>query len=132
MILNREYLMNRIDNDVELLCDLHEIFLEDLPCRREAVTAALQSGDLDELRSAAHAIKGALGNLGGEEAHEAARLLEELARAGTTEGLREAARGARSPGRTAAARIGQARRGARVVRLPPDGWLRHYSAATRS
>ena len=46
------------------LVDLVETFVETLPERGEALRKAHDAGDLDELRSLAHSLKGAAGSYG--------------------------------------------------------------------
>ncbi|HEX5050865.1 MAG TPA: Hpt domain-containing protein [Planctomycetota bacterium] len=58
------------DGDPELLLDLIQMFLDDGPCKVQAVSEGLAAGDFDKMERAAHSLKGSSGNLG-------ARLLQE-------------------------------------------------------
>ncbi|HEX8989744.1 MAG TPA: EAL domain-containing protein [Rhodocyclaceae bacterium] len=56
-------------------------FLEDMPAYLEEMEQAIAVGDTEALRRAAHAVKGASGNLGAMQLAAAAREIEELAEA---------------------------------------------------
>ncbi len=75
---------------MQLLQDLVDIFLEDLPRRLRALRAALAEDDVEGLLAAAHAIKGSVSTFAAAAAYEAASQLEDLARSGTGAGLKAA------------------------------------------
>ncbi|HEX8963240.1 MAG TPA: EAL domain-containing protein [Rhodocyclaceae bacterium] len=56
-------------------------FLEDMPAYLEEMEQAIAMGDAEALRRAAHAVKGAAGNLGAAQLSSVAREIEELAEA---------------------------------------------------
>ncbi len=56
-------------------------FLEDMPAYLEEMEQAVAAGDAEALRRAAHAVKGAAGNLGAVQLSAVARSIEELAEA---------------------------------------------------
>lgn len=72
-------LLDRLSGDADLLADLLDLFLEDCPVRLAAVHAAVATGRGPEIRAAAHALKGAAGNLSARRLFTAAQLLEQLA-----------------------------------------------------
>ena len=78
-VWNRQELLERVDHDGELLCDLLRIFRKD--SQRILVTAkvALGHGNMPELTRAAHSLKGMLKNLSMNRAAEAAYALEKAA-----------------------------------------------------
>src|SRR5581483_1583985 len=67
-----------VSGDEQLMHDVVRIFLEDCPARLAAVAAAVERRDAEAIRSAAHALKGAAGNLAASGLFEAARVLERL------------------------------------------------------
>jgi two-component system, sensor histidine kinase and response regulator len=69
----------RLSDDVDLMTDVIRLFLEDLPMRLAAIKEAMTSRDAVALRAAAHALKGAAGNLSACGLFEAARALERVA-----------------------------------------------------
>ncbi len=75
-VLDTEELMIRLDNDMELLQELIEIFLEDYPQQMVAIANAIQSRNGQELQHAAHTLKGAVGNFCAKKAVELAFQLE--------------------------------------------------------
>jgi two-component system, sensor histidine kinase and response regulator len=77
----------QLDGDAELLREVAEVFIDDLPERMSAVAGAVERRDAEGLRLAAHAIKGSVAYFGAPAAVEAALALE---RAGSTEDLAHA------------------------------------------
>ena len=86
-----ERLLARCGGDAALVAKLARIFLKDSPRLLAKVQHAAAELDAQELASAAHALKGAVGHFGAQEAGDAARRLEEMGRreqlAGVGEGL---------------------------------------------
>lgn len=78
--LDRADLLRRIGGDSEFLVELVEIFQTDGELQLERARAALEAGEADGLRSAAHTIKGTAANIGGNQAAAAALALEKLGR----------------------------------------------------
>jgi HPt (histidine-containing phosphotransfer) domain-containing protein len=78
-----------VGDDREILLELVSLFFEDTQQRLEKLQKALAGGDLLVTRNEAHAIKGASGNFGAERLHEAAKRLEDAARAGQIAPARE-------------------------------------------
>jgi HPt (histidine-containing phosphotransfer) domain-containing protein len=64
----------------DFLTHLISIFLDDLSLRLESIRNAQARGDLETLRSAAHALKGASGELGAKRLHALCAELEATAR----------------------------------------------------
>ncbi|MCB0265028.1 MAG: Hpt domain-containing protein [Calditrichia bacterium] len=84
-VLNREELFARVDDDVELLGELIELFLEDYPDLITEIEKAIQQKDAIALKKAAHTLKGAVGNFCAEGAFEASRKLEAIGAQGNLE-----------------------------------------------
>ena len=76
--IDREALLNRVGGDEELLSEIVQLFLADCPLRIAAIKEAVAGGDPDEIRLAAHALKGAASNMSATALTAAARTLERL------------------------------------------------------
>jgi HPt (histidine-containing phosphotransfer) domain-containing protein len=59
----------------DVVVEFIDLFLGDLPARREAIRAALRDGDVEQVRAAAHALKSSAAYIG---AGELARLCKEV------------------------------------------------------
>jgi HPt (histidine-containing phosphotransfer) domain-containing protein len=79
-------LLARVDGDRSLLAELVALLRAESPSMLRDLRRSLEASDPGALRSAAHAIKGALGNFGARDACAAAQALETLGQAGTVEG----------------------------------------------
>ncbi len=79
--------MELADGDRELLDDLVETFLDGLPQQLREIEEGLAAGDLEAVHRAAHSLKGAVANFSAPAAFEAARALDEAARAGSADAL---------------------------------------------
>jgi signal transduction histidine kinase/HPt (histidine-containing phosphotransfer) domain-containing protein len=75
----REY---QRSGEPDFLNHLISVFLDDLSLRLESMRNAQTRGDLETLRSAAHALKGASGELGAKRLYELCAQLEATARSG--------------------------------------------------
>ena len=73
---DEDALGHRLSGDHELITDVIRVFLEDLPGRLAAIKDAVTGRNAEALRAAAHALKGAAGNLSAGGLSEAARVLE--------------------------------------------------------
>jgi HPt (histidine-containing phosphotransfer) domain-containing protein len=74
---------------------VHEVltvFLSDAPLRVAAIEEAVRSGDATWVHRAAHAFKGAAGNIGATILHNHCRELDEVAKSGTLARAPELAR----------------------------------------
>jgi HPt (histidine-containing phosphotransfer) domain-containing protein len=78
---DRADVLNRVDNDRELLHELLGMFKEDFPSTFAALKSAVQSADLKASSALSHKLKGMLSNLGGVAAAAAASRIESLASA---------------------------------------------------
>jgi two-component system sensor histidine kinase/response regulator len=70
--------LHRLSDDQVLMADVIRVFLEALPLQLAAINKAVTEGHLDGLRGAAHALKGAAGNLSAGGLFEATRRLEDI------------------------------------------------------
>jgi two-component system, sensor histidine kinase and response regulator len=78
-------LLDRVDNDRELLLDLMAIFKEDFPRHIRELTDVIAARDLKKLGIVSHTLKGMLASLAVTRAATAAAKLEQLAHGGATE-----------------------------------------------
>jgi len=70
-----------LGGDEDLLAQVLEIYLASLPDRRRALADSLARGDMAALRLAAHSLKGVSASVGAPAASQAAKVLEQMARA---------------------------------------------------
>ncbi len=89
-IVSRDELLQRVDGDMELLEELVDLFLEDLPARLQGLREALDQNNVPQVHELAHSIKGSVSCFAAAAAFEAASQLTDLARGGATQGLKEA------------------------------------------
>jgi CheY-like chemotaxis protein len=75
---DEDALRERLSGDQTLMTDVIQVFLEDLPIRLAAIKGAVTDRNAQALRTAAHALKGAAGNMSAGALFEAARVLERL------------------------------------------------------
>ena len=81
-IWNEAAALKRLDDDYELLRDMIDLFLQDIPARLRALEEALVNLDLNALADAAHAIKGMAGHFCADRLAHHATQLEHKARQG--------------------------------------------------
>lgn len=88
-VIDFEELLERTENDRELMKDLLAIFKEEFPQRQQALREAVQSLNAANVAMEAHALKGMLSNLAAVEASVAVAELERQGRNKETDKLRE-------------------------------------------
>jgi CheY-like chemotaxis protein len=76
--LDKDEVLARVDGDMELLRELHGIFVAEYPKLLSRVREAMTERNGEALGKAAHTIKGMLSNLGAKSAAEAALRLEKM------------------------------------------------------
>ena len=76
-------LLDSMGGDQEFIAELIEQFLTDAPGLVEAARTGLDSGDVDEVRRAAHTLKSNAATFGAHKLAERSRSLEEAAKAGS-------------------------------------------------
>jgi two-component system, sensor histidine kinase and response regulator len=87
---NLAELLERVDNDQELLRDLLNIFKDDFPLTMRSLESAVAAEDLKTSATLSHTLKGMLSSLGGVRTAAAAARLEVIASAGETASLKGA------------------------------------------
>jgi CheY-like chemotaxis protein len=75
---DRRALLDRVAGDEELMEDVIRLFLDNCPQQLAAIRAAVEQRNPELVRTTAHALKGAAGNLGGNGLFEAASILERV------------------------------------------------------
>lgn len=75
-ILDRKTLLGSVENDLDLLRELAEIFFAESPSLLAQIRTGLAEHDPEQVERSAHTLKGALSNFGAMRACEAARELE--------------------------------------------------------
>jgi CheY-like chemotaxis protein len=90
-ILDAHTLMSMVDGDRQLLDEMVRLFREDVPRQIERVTSALARNDLVAASRAAHALKGASGQMSARELATVAREVERAVQAGDIAAARMAA-----------------------------------------
>lgn len=82
--------LERLDDDRELLQELAQLFLQDLPLRLVDIRNAVASHNAKALQQSAHTLKGSAGNLAAVAVFEVARHLEQMGRDGDLTHIDEA------------------------------------------
>jgi len=83
-------LLERVDNDRDLLKELVEIFREEFPGQLEQLRGAVTHADVRRVGALAHGLKGMFANLAATRAAAAAAQLERMGKDGVTQGLTRA------------------------------------------
>jgi len=81
---DRQWVLEQIGGDEDLLRAIIEVFLVDSPAIRQQLTDAQHAADAHKLHAAAHCAKSAVGNFGAGAAVLAATRLEDAAKNGDT------------------------------------------------
>lgn len=90
-VLDRDELLDRIDNDTEFLAETVAMFDEDGSQLLADIRRAIIDGDAAALAAAAHTFKGMAGNFCAAATVEAALKLEMMGKSGDLTGAEEAA-----------------------------------------
>lgn len=70
----------------DVLKEVLQLFLDDVPGRIERLRTACQTGNAVELHRAAHSLKGSAGNIGARDLLAVCRQLDELGKSGDVSG----------------------------------------------
>ncbi|WP_243438364.1 Hpt domain-containing protein [Fundidesulfovibrio soli] len=81
-LLNLPKLMERLEDDRELLMEIFDVFIEETPARLERIDEAVRTHDLTAVVQWAHALKGTSGTLQAAPLNDICYKLEMAARAG--------------------------------------------------
>lgn len=88
-IIDLADVMNRVQDDKELLLELLDIYQEDFLLKREALGQAVAAKDLPKIKEVAHSMKGASGNISAKRMYESCLKLESLAKEQNVSGMDE-------------------------------------------
>jgi len=81
-------LLDRLDGNEDLVREIIEVFLKDIPLQMEKLKEDLQNGDTAVIQRQAHTIKGAAANINAELLRQAAWEVEMAAKEGNREKAR--------------------------------------------
>ncbi len=82
-------LLNRVDNDRELLAELFVMFQDELPGLQGALHDAINHGDLPQASRLAHTLKGMLANMSMKNVATMAASIEAAAQVGNMRAIKE-------------------------------------------
>ncbi len=88
-IIDLKDVLDRVQDDKELLLELFDIFKEDFAKKRQALGEAVAAGDIVKIKEIAHSMKGSSGNISAKPMHASCLQLEQLAKSDTTTGMDE-------------------------------------------
>lgn len=88
-VLDMARLIEVYDEDLGGMLELFDLMLKNNSGLLAKLEHASQEHDLEGVRSAAHAMKGSAGNVGGVELYRLAQEIEDLARDGSWDGIPE-------------------------------------------
>jgi len=77
--LDLKDVLERVQDDWELLMELLDIFSEDYTEKREVLNELIKENNFEEIRNIAHSIKGAAGNISAKAMHATSERIERLA-----------------------------------------------------
>lgn len=88
-IIDLKDVLERVQDDKELLVELFDIYQEDFMIKRKALGEAITAKDIAKIKEIAHSMKGSSGNISAKPLHAACLQLEMLAKDGKTDGMQE-------------------------------------------
>ena len=88
-IWDKKDALYRLVGNEKLLLQLVKIFVDEMPERIERLRQAIETGQMKEIVSLAHTVKGSAGNIGGVKLQELAAELEKTAEKGDSKHLNE-------------------------------------------
>jgi HPt (histidine-containing phosphotransfer) domain-containing protein len=88
-IIDLKDVLERVQDDKELLNELFDIYQEDFEIKRKALGEAIAASDITKIKEIAHSMKGSSGNISAKPLHAACLKLEVLAKENKTDGMLE-------------------------------------------
>ena len=79
VVLDMEDVLERVQDDRELLAELLEIFQADYIQKRQQMDRYVQDKDYQQLRDVAHSLKGASGNISARQIFSSCLTIEKMA-----------------------------------------------------
>jgi HPt (histidine-containing phosphotransfer) domain-containing protein len=86
-VIDLKEALERVQDDRELLLELFEIFLGDCPKKLEIIRQAAEKKDLNQLKDAAHSLKGASGNFSAKRIYNSFLSVEQISKAGELQNI---------------------------------------------
>lgn len=86
-IIDLPDVLERVQDDKELLLELLDIYQEDFVNKREALASAIATKDFTKIKEVAHSMKGASGNISAKRLYATCLELETKAKDNNAEGL---------------------------------------------
>ena len=90
-IIDLKDVLERVQDDKELMAELFDIYQEDFVVKRQALQVAIAAKDIPKIKEIAHSMKGSSGNISAKPLYAACLQLETLAKEGKTDGMQEVA-----------------------------------------
>ena len=81
--------LERVQNDTELLIELLDIFLEDYKEKNTQLKELIAKKDFEQVRNVAHSLKGAAGNISAQDFHHSFAAIEQYASENNLDGINE-------------------------------------------
>lgn len=81
-IIDLKDVLERVQDDKELLLELLDIYQEDFVAKRQALGVAIEAKDLAKIKEVAHSMKGSSGNISAKPLHAECLKLEMMAKEG--------------------------------------------------
>ena len=88
-IIDLKDVLDRVQDDKELLLELLDIYQEDFVVKRQALGEAVTTKDVGKIKEVAHSMKGASGNISAKRLFETCLKIEQLARENNTNGVED-------------------------------------------
>ena len=79
-IIDLQEVLERVQDDKELLLELLDIFQEDFVGKRQSLTEAVRNKDVQKIKELTHSLKGASGNISAKPMHANCLKMEQMAR----------------------------------------------------
>lgn len=88
-IIDLKDVLERVQDDKELLLELFDIFQEDFVNKRKALSEAVAGGNIAKVKEVAHSMKGSSGNISAKSMYATCLQLEQLAKSNSTDGMQD-------------------------------------------
>jgi len=86
-IIDLKDVLERVQDDKELLVELLDIYQEDFATKRQVLGTAIATQDIVKIKEVAHSMKGSSGNISARPMYKACLQLETLAKENKTDGM---------------------------------------------
>ena len=88
-IIDLEDVLDRVQDDMELLLELFDIFEGDFEIKRKEFDQCLSDGNMEMVKNIAHSLKGAAGNISAKRIHGICYFIEKQASEEKKDGIAE-------------------------------------------